>query len=79
MSLNKKIVILAGNYREFINFLSEKERLDINGCKKYIYCDHPAKVYGIKIADIEIIGTFWERKDAGKLYESAKCRLDNLY
>lgn len=76
----KYIAVLAGHFREFQHFIdneikpSEKFKENL----VYLYIDSPHKVRGIEISDIKIVGTFWDRSDAGKLNDYVKERL-NLY
>ena len=71
--MKKKIAILAGNYTQFIQFVSLPE----NGSEKteYFYIDFADKAYGCHFTGYQIIGTFWNREDAGKLEEIVKSRL----
>lgn len=68
---DKKIIVLAGTREQFERYLDE------NGLTDYeaIYAYEPERLYGIRASKIEIIGTFWERKDADKLKELAENRI----
>jgi len=60
--MKNKIAILAGNYREFLNFVNQKEIVK-DSCE-YIYVDRVEKAYGFEFFDYKVFGTFWEnRKD----------------
>lgn len=66
----KKIIVLAGNYGEFQRLI-----WDYPEPEKYIYGENPEKLFRIEAERVMIIGTFWERKDAGKLKEIADSRV----
>lgn len=67
-----KIGILAGNYNEYKHFMTQPE---IGEHCEYIYFNHPDKVRGYELQDYKIIGTFWDRPDAGKLEQAVKERI----
>lgn len=69
----KHIAVLAGNYGQFAEYHgNEKES------EEYHYVDRPQKLYGREYARVDIIGTFWERNDAGALYEEIERRFPHL-
>ena len=66
----KYTIVLAGNYREFKNFL------DKNGGTDGEYCYGDAhNIMGIEAKEVVEYGTFYERKDAHDLRELAKSRV----
>ena len=67
----KKIIILAGSREQFENYLDENGLTDSDA----VYGYEPIRLYGIRASKIEVIGTFWERKDASKLKEVADSRV----
>lgn len=70
--MNKeKIIVLAGNRRQFEKYLDENGLTD----SEAMFGWNPCILQGVKAKKIEIIGTFWEREDAGKLKELADSRL----
>ena len=68
------IIVLAGNRMEFERYL------DTNGLtdSEALYGFEPEKIMGIRASKIEVVGTFWDRKNADKLYELAKTRITEL-
>ena len=67
----KKIIVLAGNRREFEFFLDYNGMTDSEAV--YGYC--PEIMAGIEANIVEITGTFWDLKNAGKLEEYARSRI----
>jgi hypothetical protein len=68
---NKRIIVLAGTRQQFENYLAENGLTD----SEAVYGYEPERIYGITASKVEVVGTFWERKDAGKLYELANSRI----
>jgi hypothetical protein len=64
-----QIIVLAGNHDEFIRYL--RELLS----NKYVYGSAPKKLHGIEAEEIIVVGTFWDRKDAGDLWDAALSRV----
>jgi len=67
----KKIIVLAGSREQFEDYLANNGLTDSEAIYGYL----PERIYGIEASKVEIIGTFWDRKDAGKLYELALSRV----
>ncbi len=67
-----RVAILAGNNTQFLEFMRQPE---IGEPVEYIYVDRMEKAVGYRFNDYKIVGTFWERKDAGKLEEEVKTRI----
>lgn len=67
----KKIIVLAGNFYEFQNYI----RFQIEPISRFVYGDFPHKIDGIEASRVDIVGTFYNRSDAGKLEELAKSRI----
>jgi hypothetical protein len=67
----KKIIVLAGNREQFERYLADNGLTD----SEAVYGFEPDRIYGIRASKVEIIGTFWERKDASKLKEVADSRI----
>lgn len=67
----KKIIVLAGTREQFENFLNDNGITD----SEAIYGFSPDVLLQTRAQRIETTGTFWERKDAGKLYELAQTRI----
>lgn len=68
----KKILVLAGNYQEFMHHFGRSPN---EGGSEYIYADRPDRIRGVKAEKIEVVGTFWERKDARDMYDLAMTRV----
>jgi hypothetical protein len=66
-----KIIVLAGNREQFESYLNENGLTDSDA----IYGYDPIRLYGIRASKVEVIGTFWERKDASKIKEVADSRV----
>ena len=73
--MKKYIAVLAGDYMQYKNFMSQKE---VGGPCNYIYIDSIEKVFGHRFFNVECLGTFWERKDAHKLYDAVKLHITGL-
>ena len=73
MKEKKKVGILTYSNQQFQHYLkSAKED------EEWVYIDRPEKLLGVEFSRIDILGTFWDRKDAGKLYEEVECRFPHL-
>jgi hypothetical protein len=73
----KYICVLAGTYKQFLDFV-ESERIDKPEKYKdahYHYADLPNQLLGKRFDDVTVVGTFWEKGDAGELARLAKSRL----
>ena len=67
------IAVLAGSIIEFRHYHPEKE--DDKYVEKFVYISSPYCVYGNRFKTFEVVGTFWERSDADKLFELVKRNL----
>ena len=63
----KKIAVLAGNLREF--------NLFAKGNDDYFYIDFEYRTRGMEFKDVITIGTWYEKKNAFDLLESARSRI----
>ena len=73
----KYICVLAGTYKQFLDFV-ESERIDKPEKHKnanYVYADSPHQLLGRRFDDVTVVGTFWEKGNAGELARLAKSRL----
>lgn len=68
--MNPVTIVLAGNFKEFLHFF-QKNR----GKSVYKYGGRERDMLGVEVVAIEIVGTFWERKDAAELERIARERL----
>ena len=68
----KQIIILAGNYGQFKECVSHFSTPLQNKC---IYGSSPEKIYGFEVGEIISTGTFWDRKDADRLWEIVQSRV----
>ncbi len=64
-----KILVLAGNIEQFKNRVRGEDE------HKYVYAKDIESIRGLRVKSIEIYGTFWDREDAGELFEYAKTAL----
>ena len=62
---------MAGNREQFEHYLADNGLTD----SEAVYGFEPDRIYGIRVSKVEVIGTFWERKDASKLKEVADSRI----
>jgi hypothetical protein len=69
--MEKKIIILAGNREQFERYLDENGLTDSDA----IYGYEPDRVCGIIASKVEVIGTFWEKKNANEIYKEALTRV----
>lgn len=67
MGKEKKIAIIAGNFKEFNNFAK--------GNNKYIYADRAEKMAGLELKDVMTIGTWYERENAFDILDFAKAHI----
>lgn len=67
----KKIIILAGSYRQFFEYC---EAFKFHG-SLVVYGNNPEKILGIQAEHVIVIGTFWELPEAKKLYDLAMSRI----
>ncbi len=68
---NKKIIVLAGSRIEFEDYIDDKGLTDTEA----IYGYGVDRIRGIEASKVEVIGTFWDRKDAGDLKREADTRV----
>lgn len=66
-----KIIVLAGNRHEFEYYLNHNGLTD----SEAIYGYDPIRIQGIHASKVEVVGTFWDRKDAGELKRLAESRI----
>lgn len=69
----KNIAVLAYNYGQYAEFKGNEQSNE-----EYVYIDRPEKLLGRKFSEVAIIGNFWDRPDAGKLYEEVERRFPHL-
>ena len=67
----KKIIILAGNFEQFKNYVDSQDR----NHQDFVYCSSIEAILGIDAEKIITVGTFWNRQDAGKLKDFADSRI----
>lgn len=66
-----KIIVLAGNREQFERYLSEQGLTD----SEAVYGYEPHSILGIRANKVVEIGTFWETKNANKLWTLAQSRV----
>jgi len=59
----QRVLILAGNRREYRDFIKTTPDK-----KRYFYAGSLEALLGHFCGNVQTIGTFWQRRDAGKLY-----------
>jgi hypothetical protein len=67
----KKIIILAGTREEFERYLDSMGMTD----SEAVYGFDMERIQGFEASKVEVIGTFWQRKNANKLFELANTRV----
>jgi hypothetical protein len=68
----KKIIVLAGNFREFNIFL---EAVPAEEKNRYIYADFPDRIMGIEAEKVLEIGTCYKKPNHYKLLDLARTRV----
>lgn len=58
------VAILAGTHKEYRHWLKGRQETEFR------YISSAEKARGMFFDSLEIVGTFWERKDAGELYDN---------
>lgn len=69
-----KIIILAGSYRQFEQYLFENHISQKDGYD-YVYGGNIFAILRVKASQVVVYGTFWDREDANELYRTAHTRL----
>ena len=64
------VAVLAGNFEQFREFEFNNKREGI----RYIFAREP--LVGYRFSRYEVVGTFWERVDAGRLFDAVKYRMN---
>ena len=67
----KKIIVLAGSRQEFEDYLDELGLTYSDA----LYGYDARSLMGQEFSRVEVVGTFWERNDAGKLKDLAESRI----
>jgi hypothetical protein len=71
--MKKQILILAGTYKQFLDYVESRRLTDIkHGETYYHYGDLPNQLLGRRFDDMVITGTFWNRGDACELERLGK-------
>jgi hypothetical protein len=66
-------LVLAGNHKQYKDYLL-RNGLDEANAK---YAFSATELHALRIEEILVTGTFWDREDATELYDLAKTRLFN--
>ena len=69
--MEKKIIVLAGNRKQFEDYLDDNSMTD----SQAVYGWSPEILHGIQADRVEIVGTFWGREDAYELRRLAESRI----
>lgn len=75
--MSKCIIVCAGNHDQYNDFLRRNVR-DEEARRRYRYCGpgmDMMSMAGLEVDKVEVIGTFWERENAGEIYDFAKSRI----
>lgn len=67
----KKIIILAGTKQQFDSYC----RVNELNMESAVYGHSFESIQGVEASKVEVIGTFWDRKDASELKELADSRI----
>ena len=75
----KKILVIAGNYKQFLDHAKglNPEAISLSRLralvsdKEYIFIDNPMHMKGFRGVEVEFWGTYWERKDILELTKEA--------
>ena len=70
----KEIAVLAGNFEQ-ANYIIRKFKKKGYTCN-FFYISEYTKALGLDFDDYIIYGTFWERRDADKIYDEVRSRLN---
>jgi hypothetical protein len=68
-----RLVVLAGNYREFLFWCRENDRNPRDWNLTYV--EQAYKLRGMHGFDYTIYGTFWDRRDSQDIYWAMRARL----
>ena len=71
----KKIIILAGDHRQYSDWLYDNVLPDVEELKKYIYASEPQKIMGVQAEKVLCIGTWNDKKDAEEMLKLANSRI----
>lgn len=63
------VILLAGDYQQF------REHAALSPNVKYIDGTNPRHLFGVEANAVFICGTFWDRKDAHKIFSVARTRV----
>lgn len=74
-----KTIILAGNYKQYTDWIYDNVLPDVEKVKDYVYGNSFEKIMGTRAKEVIVIGTFFEDvKNAGEVYDNAKLRVYQL-
>ena len=68
----KTIAILAGSMEQYMEH--KDIFLALEG-EEMVYAVTPHKIKGRRFDEFRVVGTFWERKDAGDIYDEVRSRI----
>lgn len=74
MKKDKVIFILAGSYKQFQEYVRPRQEEGIT----FVYADFPDRIAGYRPDQYSVIGTFWDRGDANKMFELVKSKIMHL-
>lgn len=74
--MDKVTIVLAGNYRQYTDWIYDNVLPDVEAIKSYRYGSHPEKVQPLIAKNVIVIGTFWDDfPHATDMYELALSRV----
>lgn len=87
--MNEKnlVCVLAGSQNEFLTWVAHR-MIDEPSLKfdrfhlclesddtRHVYCSSRERLFGLRLSEILVVGTFWERDDAVLLMAEARMRI----
>ncbi len=74
--MDKVTIILAGNYRQYTDWIYDNVLPDTEAIKQYRYGSYPEKVQPLIAKEVIVIGTFWQEfPNAVDMYDLALSRV----
>lgn len=70
----KTIAVLAGSMEEY---MMHKDIFLAPEGEKMVYAVTPNKILGHRFDELRVVGTFWDRKDAGEIMREVQARTNH--
>ena len=71
----KTIAILAGDHQQY---LEHKDIFLAPEGERMVYCNRLEKILANQFDELRVVGTFWDRKDAGDIFREFIMRQPDL-